>query len=192
MKAILLFVSSVLLVGGLSKSLTRERFSLKLELENPTGKLDSVSHFRCTLTNLTDTAFLIFSGNFLDGRTGQVCYFRQEIIYKDGSRETSREFDGFRFMKDGSEVWMKRLDGRRSIIQGLPMFCDPRGYGAFPRDEEYIKKVKKFRIRLEKFHYENLGKLESVRGETLVSNWVEVDSEAVSAILRKERERWKR
>lgn len=164
---------------------------MKLELVNPTGKLDSASHFRCTLTNLTDTAFMIYSGRFL-GSHRQVCYFRKEIIYKDGSKDIGSEIDGFIFMKDGSEVRMKRLDGRQSIIQGLPMFCDPRGYGAFPYNEEYIKTIKKFRIRLEKFEYVKLGKVELVRGETLVSNWVEVDTEAVSAILRKERERWKR
>ena len=41
-------------------------------------------------------------------------------------------------------------------------------------------------FRLVEFQYENLGKIESVNGEMLLSNWVEVDTEAVIALLRKE------
>lgn len=183
MKTILLF--SILLIGSLSSSLTQERFSLKLELVKPTGKIDSTSYFQCTLTNLTDTAFLLYSGNFLEPITTQKCYFRQEVVYEDGSVEISTEFDGFRFEKDGSEVWVKKLGARESITTILPMFCDPRGNGAFPYDEDYIKTVKSFRIRLEEFQYDNMEKLASVSGETLLSNWVEVDADAVIALLRK-------
>ena len=192
MKAILLL--SILLIGGLSNSLTQKRFSFALELVKPTGKIDSTFYFQCTFTNLTDTAFLLYSGNIFE-RLTQRCYFEQEIIYKDGRRKVSRGFDGFRFEEDGSEVWVKKLDGRESITQKLPVFKDPRGYGAFPYNEDYIKTVKKFRIRLVEFQYENvgkfedMGKFESVRGETLLSNWVEVDTDAVIALLRKKLER---
>ena len=188
MKAILLF--SVLLIGSLSSSLTQDRFSLKLELVKPTGKIDSTSYFQCTLTNLTDTAFLLYSGNLLE-RLTQKCYFKQEIIYKDGRKEISNGFDGFTFMEDGCEVWVKRLDAKQSITTKLPIFRDSRGYGAFPYNEDDIKTIKKFRIRLVEFQYENVGKyenlgeFESVRGETLLSNWVEVDADAVVALLRK-------
>ena len=183
----------VLAFAGLgAKSLTQERFSLKLELVKPTGKVDSTSYFQCTLTNLTDTAFLLYSGNFLEPRTTQKCYFKKEIIYTDGRTEVSSgSSDGFIFMEDGCEVWVKRLGARESITQILPMFCDPRGYGSLPYNEDYIKTIKKFRIRLVEFQYENVGKyenfgeFESVRGETLLSNWVEVDADAVVALLRK-------
>ena len=175
----------ILAFAGLgAKSLTQERFSLKLELVKPTGKIDSTSYFQCTLTNLTDTAFLLYSGNFLE-RLTQKCYFRQEVVYEDGSVEISTEFDGFRFEKDGSEVWVKKLGARESITTILPMFCDSRGNGAFPYDEDYIKTVKSFRIRLEESEYDNMEKLASVSGETLLSNWVEVDADAVVALLRK-------
>ena len=179
----------IVLIGSMLNSLTQERFSLELKLVKPTGKIDSTSYFQCTLMNLTDTAFLIFSGNFITPHGPQKCYFTQEVVYEDGNVEISAEFDGFRFEEDGCEVWMKKLEAGQSVTTLIPMFCDARGNGAFPYDEEYIKVVKRFRIRLEKFQYENLGKLESVKGETLLSNWVEVDTDAVIALLRKELKR---
>ena len=54
-----------------------------------------------------------------------------------------------------------------------------------PYNEEMIRSVKRVRVRLEKFEYMNQVTVEFVENKTLLSNWVEVDADAVIALLRK-------
>ena len=70
-----------------------EKFGLILQLEKPTGKLDSASYFSCTLRNRTDTLYRIHSaavdGNFPDGQ------FVVEVMQKDGTTYTLFPMEGF-------------------------------------------------------------------------------------------------
>lgn len=79
------------------------------------------------------------------------------------------------------------LHPKESVKMRIPLFIESFDIynGVFSRKEENIRGVKKIRVRLEKFQYMNQVAIEFVEDKTLLSNWVEVDADAVVALLRK-------
>ena len=178
----------VLAFAGLgTKSLTQDRFSLKLELVKPTGKIDSTSYFQCTLTNQSDTAVVIHAGEVGTGMP-TVSFFRYEFEKEDGSKRIGSPSNGFLFFDSqnrGKPIMI--LHPKESVKMRIPLFIESFDIynGVFSRKEENIRGVKKIRVRLEKFQYMNQVAIEFVEDKTLLSNWVEVDADAVVALLRK-------
>ena len=178
----------VLAFAGLgTKSLTQDRLSLKLELVKPTGKIDSTSCFQCTLTNQSDTAVVIHAGEVGTGMPVS-SFFRYEYEHTDGSKQTGGPSNGFVFFDEQhGRVPVSLLRPGESVKTKIPIFFTVFDFcsGVLPYNEEMIRSVKRVRVRLEKFEYMNQVTVEFVENKTLLSNWVEVDADAVIALLRK-------
>lgn len=175
------------LLGLFGELSAEEMFSSKFELVKPTGKIDSTSYFQCTLTNQSDTAVVIHAGEVGTGMP-TVSFFRYEFEKEDGSKRIGSPSNGFLFFdSQNRKKPIMILHPKESVKMRIPLFIESFDIynGVFSRKEENIRGVKKIRVRLEKFQYMNQVTVEFVEDKTLLSNWVEVDADAVVALLRK-------
>ena len=177
----------LMLIGVAPEVVAQEIFLLKFELVKPTGKIDSTSYFQCTLTNQSDTTVVIHEGEVGTGMP-TVSYFRYEFENEDGSKRIGLPSNGFLFFDSQNRRKPIRLLRPEECVKAwIPLFIESFDIynGVFPYKEERIRGVKRIRVRLEKFQYMNQDAIEFVEDKTLLSNWVEIDADAVIALLRK-------
>lgn len=172
---ILVFISS----NSIS---AQEVFSVKFELIKPTGKIDSTSYFRLSLTNISDSTYILIKGS-RDMNSTLNTYLRSEIEWIDGTTKQGNRIPSFDF-KNKTLLLIKP---RATISTTMPIFISNEE-GVLPRNESTLNKISRIRFILEKFKFINKDNpLKKEHTTNLTSNWVSLDPEALEKLLR-----WKR
>ena len=167
MKYILAFLLTLSCVYTLS---AQETFSLKFELVKPTGKVDSTSYFLVTLTNRTDSIFMITDGY----KAETICehtFFMNEILMKDGQKSTGEKYQSFDFGKKK----MMHIPPKGSVSRKLPIF---RKFfdGILPDNNTVLLQMNQVRIILGKFQYFNMTEpSKEIKTIELYSNYLNIN-----------------
>ena len=154
-----------------SSSFAQETFSLKLELVKPTGKVDSTSYFQVTLTNKTDSTFVITNGCRVKGLDCKHTYLRNEILYKNGEKYLGEKYQSFEFVKDV----ILEIPPRGSVSRIIPLFREMFD-GILPPNISKLQQISKVRLVSEKFAYVNMGNVQAgLKIIELRSNWLNIN-----------------
>ena len=169
-----LFVLFVLL--GMLEGMAQEPWSLKLELVNPTGKLDDRSYFLATLKNESDTKEYIVSRSpsnhsilcaiyeTVDETVDDTCQFRRECFF-------DFKVQSVYFIKPHEEFKVK-----------LYLCINPVEFinGVLPYNSALARKIKRVRIMIDDLYflpYPPIYDLKEMMHADVYSNWLEIDGE---------------
>ena len=176
-----LFVLFVLL--GMLEGMAQEPWSLKLELVNPTGKLDDRSYFLATLKNESDTTEYIVSRSpsnhsilcaiyeTVDETVDDTCQFRRECFF---DFKTQLVY----FIKPHEEFKVK-----------LHLCISPVEFinGVLPYNSALTRKIRRVRIMIDDLYflpYPPIYDLKEMMHADVYSNWLEIDGEEFYRIFR--------
>ena len=165
-----LFVLFVLL--GMLEGMAQEPWSLKLELVNPTGKLDDRSYFLATLKNESDTTDYIVMRRPSDHSilcaiyetVDDTCQFRRECFF-------DFKVQSVYFIKPHEEFKVK-----------LYLCINPVEFinGVLPYNSALARKIKRVRIMIDDLYflpYPPIYDLKEMMHADVYSNWLEIDGE---------------
>ena len=169
-----LFVLFVLL--GMLEGMAQEPWSLKLELVNPTGKLDDRSYFLATLKNESDTTEYIVSRSpsnhsilcaiyeTVDETVDDTCQFRRECFF-------DFKVQSVYFIKPHEEFKVK-----------LHLCISPVEFinGVLPYNSVLTRKIRRVRIMIDDLYflpYPPIYDLKEMMHADVYSNWLEIDGE---------------
>ena len=176
-----LFVLFVLL--GMLEGMAQEPWSLKLELVNPTGKLDDRSYFLATLKNESDTTEYIVSRSpsnhsilcaiyeTVDETVDDTCQFRRECFF-------DFKVQSVYFIKPHEEFKVK-----------LHLCISPVEFinGVLPYNSALTRKIRRVRIMIDDLYflpYPPIYDLKEMMHADVYSNWLEIDGEEFYRIFR--------
>ena len=176
-----LFVLFVLL--GMLEGMAQEPWSLKLELVNPTGKLDDRSYFLATLKNESDTTEYIVSRSpsnhsilcaiyeTVDETVDDTCQFRRECFF-------DFKVQSVYFIKPHEEFKVK-----------LHLCISPVEFinGVLPYNSVLTRKIRRVRIMIDDLYflpYPPIYDLKEMMHADVYSNWLEIDGEEFYRIFR--------
>ena len=174
-----LFVLFVLL--GVLEGMAQEPWSLKLELVNPTGKLDDRSYFLATLKNESDT----------------VSYWIQKIVPRPDNKGYHSTL--FSIYDVGSDTCKYRRDCFFDFSDTLCYLIEPKEElkvrlylcvspvellnGVMPYNSALARKIRRVRIMIEDLYFLPLSPSiswtikQGLQHVNVYSNWLEIDGE---------------
>ena len=165
-----LFVLFVLL--GMLEGMAQEPWSLKLELVNPTGKLDDRSYFLATTDYIvmrrpSDHSILCAIYETVD----DICQFRHECFF-------DFKVQSVYFIKPHEEFKVK-----------LHLCISPVEFinGVLPYNSALTRKIRRVRIMIDDLYflpYPPIYDLKEMMHADVYSNWLEIDGEEFYRIFR--------
>ena len=181
-----LFVLFVLL--GMLEGMAQEPWSLKLELVNPTGKLDDRSYFLATLKNESDTVSYWVKKTVLrpDNKGfhstlwsiydlgGDTCQFRCECFF------------------DFSDTLVYFIKPKEELKVRLYLCVSPVEFlnGVMPYNSALARKIRRVRIMIEDLYFLPHSSSiswtikQGLQHVDVYSNWLEIDGEEFYRIFR--------
>lgn len=173
-----LFLYLLIICNGFTLS-AQNPFSVKSELVNPSGKINSDSYFLFTLTNNTDSTYIFTKGVEQFGGAFHT-YLIREIKFQTGVDKGTPTWS-FDF-RDKRVIVLKP---RESISIILPKFIKGDGSGVLPYNKVLLSKVEKVRYTLEKLQYTNKDNpLAGVKTVNLVSNWLDINTTEFARLIK--------